>query len=386
MRRILHVTTVPESLLFLRGFANYLRDNGLGMSVATSPGPALAEFARDEDVPIHPVPMSRRISPGADLRALAQLTAVVRRTRPDIVHAHTPKGGLLGVLAGRIGGAPRRLYHMRGLPLLTQTGLKRRLLTATEWVSTHAADATICVSHSLRETAIELGIADQRSLLVLGAGSGQGVDLERFHPDRHTSGSLRETLGVAESDVLFVYLGRFAVDKGIRELLAAWAEVRRAVPQAQLLMVGAEDERDPLEARLLAHLQDDRVHRLPFQSDTVPVYAAADVVVLPSHREGFPNVPLEAAAMARPVITTDAIGCRDAVVDMRTGACVPVGDPSALARAMEVYALDPELRAAHGRAGRERVERHFDRRRVWADTVNAYRRLLREGRVTAVAP
>jgi glycosyltransferase involved in cell wall biosynthesis len=374
--KVIHVTTVPLSLMFLRGQPEYMRARGIDIQVVSSPGDELDTFARLEDVTATPIPMARAITPLADLRSLAQLWALFRRERPDIVHSHTPKGGLLGTIAATAAGVPVRLYHMRGLPLTGARGMKKQLLTLTERVSCALATEVLCVSHSLRTVALELGLADAARIRVLAGGSGQGVDANgRFDPHRVSAvdrRAFRTELGIPEDALLFAFVGRVVRDKGIHELCEAWQRVRAEIADAHLLVVGPEEPQDPISPEVRERLQrDPRVRLVGPTADTPRVYAAADVVVLPTYREGFPNVPLEAAAMERPVIATSIPGCVDAVADGVTGVLVPVKDAESLADAMLRY-RSPRLREQHAAAGRQRVLAFFARETLWHAIADTY--------------
>ncbi|MBC7174018.1 MAG: glycosyltransferase, partial [Polyangiaceae bacterium] len=176
MTRLFHVTTVPLSLRFLRGQVAFMKERGYEVHAVSSPGALLESFGDEEGIRVHAVPMSRRVDPTADLVALGRLVALFRRHRPEIVHAHTPKGGLLGILAARIAGVPVRIYHMRGLPVVTATGTRRIVLATTERVSCALASLTLAVSPSLRERAVALNLAPEERIRVLLGGSGNGVD------------------------------------------------------------------------------------------------------------------------------------------------------------------------------------------------------------------
>lgn len=380
MRRIIHVLTVPESLVFLRGQAAFMRQRDWELIVVTSPGDELVRFGDTEGIEVRALPMRRAITPASDFGALARLTYWIRRWRPTLVHSHTPKGGLLGTLAAAAARVPTRIYHMRGLPLMTATGMRRRLLTSTERVSCAAATHVLCVSHSLRRCALELGLTTADKIQVLLQGSGNGVDVTgRFDPARlaaDTRNRVRAELGIAASELVFGFVGRLVVDKGIRELALAWRGVTARFPHARLLLVGEWEEKDPVPREVRASLEaDPTVRTLGFRRDTPELYSAMDVVVLPTYREGFPNVPLEAAAMRLPVIATRVPGCEDAVVDEATGVLVPPADAPALLAAALRLGADPAARRNFGSAGRDRVDRFFRRERIWESLADTYDRL-----------
>lgn len=387
MPRVLHVFTVPESLAFVRGQAAFMRRRGYDLSVVSSPGPALDAFGAQEGVATHPVSMPRRISPGQDAMSLARLVALVRVLRPDIVHAHTPKGGLLGTIAATVARVPVRIYHMRGLPLVTAVGAQRVILRSTEQTSCGLATKVLAVSGSLRDVAIAERLCPSDKISVLAGGSGNGVDGERFDPEcvgTSARAALRARLAIPEDAPVIGFLGRLVRDKGVVELVDAFRAVRMRHPGAHLVVGGVFEERDPVPSATRRALEEDpQVHLLGYVDDTPPVYAAIDVLALPTYREGFPNVPLEAAAMRVSVVTTRVPGCVDAVVDGVTGTLVPARDASALAQALDAYLSDPVLRARHGNAGRARVEASFRRERIWEALADLYDGLL--GRAAATS-
>jgi glycosyltransferase involved in cell wall biosynthesis len=380
MARIAHIMTVPESLGFLRGQIAFMKARGHALHAITSPGPLLDEFAREYDIPTHAVEMPRRITPLDDLRALSQLMATLRAIQPDIVHAHTPKGGLLGMLAATLAGIPLRIYHMRGLPMVTATGIRRALLTGAERVSCGLAREVICVSHSLREVALDLDLVEPDKIHVLLGGSGNGVDAhQRFNPERHAHerSALRAELTIPQDATVVSFVGRLVRDKGVVELAQAWAALKADYPDAYLLIAGPEEERDAVPAHILDQLRrDPHVRMLGFVRDTPRVYAASDLLVLPTYREGFPNAPLEAAAMGLPVVATRIPGCIDAVDDGVTGLLVPPRDPQALTHAIGRYLDDPMMRVQHGQAGRARMLTDFDQRALWGALADRYEQLL----------
>lgn len=362
----------------LRGQFAAARARGFEVAVATAPGPDLDHVAARDGVEIFPVPISREIAPLADLRALAALVGVVRRWRPDVVNAGTPKAGLLGSLAARLVGVPVRLYTLRGLRFETTTGQTRAILHTTEWLAAGAATRVVAVSPSLAAEVVRLRLAPEAKVIVLGHGASNGVDVDRFaHPDPDAVAALRARLGLDLGSPVVGFVGRFTKDKGIAELVEAFGQVGERHPEARLLLVGDFEDGDRVGELARSRIEaNPRILTPGFVPDPAPAYALMDVLAFPSHREGFPNVPLEAAAAGLPVVGARATGTVDALVDGETGKLVPVGDVAALADALDGYLADPDLGRWHGAAGRRRVEAHFTNELVWANLFDAIDRLL----------
>lgn len=366
MKTLVHITTVPLSLSFVANQIPFMQDRGFDVHAISSPGRYLNDLERELDVTTWTIGMSRNITPGRDLRAQAQLIDRIRRIRPDIVHAHTPKAGLLGMVAATACQVPVRLYHMRGLLISTAQGRRRALLAAAETTSCHLAHRVICQSESLRNLAIAEQLVEPWASTVLASG-GNGVDSAHFDPVRWESAGVetRGLLCIPEDALVVGFVGRLVGDKGVNELAQAWQKVRERFENAHMVVVGPFEDRDPIDPRtrrLLEH--DERVHLIGFTRDTARYYATMDVLALPTYREGFPNVPMEAASMAIPVVATRVVGCIDAVEDGITGTLIPARDPWALELALSAYLESPARRERHGQAARQRVLAEFQPERV----------------------
>ena len=366
--RLVYIVTHPMSAdVLLRGQLKWMRAQGWEVTVITNPGPEIADIEAREGISVVPVRMEREIAPWSDARSLAEIVRVLRRLRPDVVNASTPKAGLLGMLAARAASVPVRIYTLRGLRLETTTGIKRALLWGTERISMACAQEVICVSASLRERARALNLAPRRKLMTLGHGSSNGVDCDRFVPlATEQSRELRRRHSIASNQPVIGFVGRLVRDKGVDDLLEAYERVQRTHPECILLLVGPEEEGDRLSEvtrRRLASLRGVTITGAV--SDTAPYYRLMTVLAFPSRREGFPNVPLEAAASGVPTVAARATGSVDAVVDGETGLLVPIADPKALGAALSRYLTEPLLAERHGRAARHRAERRFAREEVW---------------------
>lgn len=380
-RIVLHVTTDAANLYFLRGQLKRLQERGWEAHALSAPGADLHAFAHEEAVQVHTAPLQRSIAPLRDLRALRQVMRVIREVRPDIVHGHTPKASLIGMLAATLCRVPVRIYQVRGLPLETATGLRRALLRVTERITSWLADRVLFDSASLERVFLRERLCRAEKCVTLLGGLGNGVDARgRFDPARITARTrvrLRQRLGVQADAPIVGYVGRLARDKGIAELAAAWPLVRGRHPTAHLLLIGNVDEREPAPPHVFAALRaDPSVHFVGHVADVAPWYASINVVVLPTYREGLPNVLLEAAAMARPVVATHVTGCVDAVRDQETGLLIEPRSVSRLADAIDRYLSQPVLARRHGNTGRARVLRDFRQEPLWDACAAEYGRLL----------
>lgn len=379
---VLHVMASPLSLCFLRGQGDYMKKHEFELVVVCSPGGDAVLFAREEGVDVHQVSITRSFSPLKDLVSLIRLVRLIRRLRPIIVQAHTPKAGLLGMVAARLAGVRGRIYSMRGLPSLTARGGVRLMLECAERVSCTLARRVICESESLRAVVLARGLCNPAKCTVLANGSGHGVDAAvRFNPQRfrpEDADRIKKRFNLPPSGPIIGFVGRLTLDKGLRELWRAWQVVKESHRDAVLFVVGDLDSRLPLPEGLLGELSSDaRVRRTAWTSEIAEAYSVMDLLVLPSYREGLPNVVLEASAMEIPVVATDVVGCVDAIRPGVTGSLVPVRDPSALAAAIVRYLESPELRKRHGTNAREWVAASFQPQTIMNELVLEYRRVSR---------
>ena len=375
--RLVHVMTVPQTLELIGGQIDHVAENGFEVHAVASPGPLLDRFADRHRARVHGVPMERRISPLSDLRALAALTRLLRELRPTLVHSHTPKAGLLGMLAARRAGVPLRVYQVRGLLTHTAGGVRRLLLRRGERTSCAVARQVVCNGPSLLRELVDQGLCPAAKARVLCSGSN-GVDARhRFDPARQAhAGEARRRLGLPAEAPVIGFVGRLVRDKGVAELTAAWRRLRAARPDLRLLIVGPFEERDAVGGERRELEADPRVHLTGLVDDMPAHYRAMDVLALPTYREGFPNAPLEAAAMGIPVVATRVVGCVDAVADGETGTLVPPRDAEALAAALAAYLDSPELRRRHGEAGRRRVLANYRPEPIWRATLDLYAEMM----------
>lgn len=365
--KIALVTTVPDTLAsILIRQPNYLAKH-FDISLVTSPGSLVARVEDNEGLSVRTVPMERGINPFKDLISIWHMWRTLRRLRPDIVHSYTPKAGLVTMVSAWLCGVPIRVHTFTGLIFPTATGLKQKILI---WV-----DRLICAcaSHVVPEGLgvqrdLESYRITRKPLKVIGHGNIAGVDTAHFNPEaagvQTAAADLEAMLKLEPQAMVFCFVGRLNKDKGIAELCAAFD----ALPgQAHLLLVGGVDHSAPISNDLKENIKNNpRIHALGFMEDVRPVLCLANVLVLPSYREGFPNVVLQAGSMGLPVIATDINGCNEIIEHKFNGWLVPPRDTEALSVAMQETMQTPEnLRKEIGKRARERVQQRFEQRQHW---------------------
>jgi len=351
---------------FYRGYLAYLRSCGWDVTLVGHSTGDLERIAETEGVRAIAVPMRRDPAPLQDLVSLARLAALFIKARPAAVVSATPKASLLGMVAARLCGVPVRVYQMWGLRLETETGLRRTIYRTLEKVTARGATHIVANSRSLANAAEAEGVA--RDILVLGEGSATGIDLAHYSASAPMPSVDSETAHFLESDpsgFTVGFVGRVNRDKGVPTLLEAARLATERGVAVRLLIVGSS-ESDDIEKLIEQAAASLPVHRVSAVDDPRPYFRAMDVNCLPTLREGFPNVVLEAAALGVPTITTDATGARDSVVDNETGLIFPVHDAAALAEAIVRTATEAGLLERFSAVGRERVRTDFDQAIVWA--------------------
>ena len=374
---VLHVTTIGLTLEhILLPHLIGIRDFGFHVLTASAPGPGV-ERLEQVGVPHHPLTHStRRFSLSNDVRAFIELFRLIRRLRPDIVHTHNPKPGFYGRIAARLANVPLVVNTVHGLYATPDDPfLKRFAVYSLERIAAAFSHHELTVNQDDLRTLELLGVPPQRLTLL-----GEGIDLTRFDPARWPGARerLRAEWRLQPGDVVFGFVGRFVEEKGLPELVEAFRILRdKRLPVHLVLIGGADpDKSDSLEPERLRNIDPEGVQVLGWQQMVEPHLLALDVLVLPSHREGFPLTPMEAAALGVPAIVSDVRGARDTVVPEVSGLRIPVRDVPALAAAMERLARDEALRRRLGRGAREESRTRFDVQDKVRITLDVYRRGL----------
>ena len=368
-RKLIRVAASPISLdLLLKGQLNYLSGFFAVLAVA-SPGAEHARIRRREGVETVELEIERSISLWKDLKSLWRLFLLFRRERPWGVHSVTPKAGLLSMAAAALARVPVRVHTFTGLIFPYREGAFKFLLKQMDRLTCLFATHVIPEGEGVRRQLLA-GKITGKPLEILAHGNVNGIDPDYFRRSGWRQ-EMRKSLELPEKAVLFVFVGRITEDKGVRELLAAFSALR------------AEAERAPVFLALVGWTEDcsgvdldvPGVFRPGFQEDIRPWLEAADVFVLPSYREGFPNSLLQAGAMELPSIATDICGCNEIVKDGVNGLLVPARDEEALRQAMTALRDDPERRRRMGVQAAEQVKSRFSCRIVWEALVHFYGRV-----------
>ena len=352
-------STIPITIdTFHRELIRQVQAQGYDVCMVSSPGPELERVGNEMGIRVRSLPMTREISPVADLVALVRWFRVCVAERPSLVIGATPKASLLSLVAGRATRARRRLYYLGGLRLEGEQGRRRQLLAATERLTSWASTEVVANSPSLAARYAELRLAPPRKLRQTRPGSSHGVDSTHFSP-RPPDLELADRLGVDRSVPVIGFVGRLTHDKGIDSLISAMALLRADGVICQLLVVGAQNEPDSADYLDKLKSTGEGVVAVGAVDDVRPYFALMDVHVLPSLREGFPNVVLEASAMELPTVTTDATGAIDSVRDGETGVIVRSQDTRGLADAVRTLLGDPVRASRYGVAARNWVVSDF---------------------------
>jgi glycosyltransferase involved in cell wall biosynthesis len=376
-RRVVHVTTTDMSLALLLGpQLRAFAAAGMDVVGVSAPGPWVEQLEAGgirHEALRH---ATRSVAVGQDVLALGELTRLLRRLRPDIVHTHNPKPGLYGRVAARLARVPVVVNTVHGLYATADDPAGRRALVyGLERFASVFSDAELLQNVEDVDVLRRWRVPEGKVVVL-----GNGIDLSRFGPpDAAGVDKARAALGVGPDTVVVGFVGRLVWQKGLGELLEAAEILRARCPEVALVIVGPEDpdkadalgQGDLARARALGN-----VALLGRRDDVEDLYPGFDVFVLPSYREGFPRAAMEAAASGVAVVATDIRGCRQVVDDGVTGLLVPVRDAGALARALEELAGDAGRRRSMGAAGRRKAEAEFDDRRVVERTLAVYQRLL----------
>jgi glycosyltransferase involved in cell wall biosynthesis len=382
-KKLVRITTVPISLLVLLKKQLKFMSAYFEVIGVSSPGKTLDEVSSQEGIRTAEVSMTRAITPVNDLKALWRLYRLFKKERPDIIHTHTPKAGLLGMIAGRFARIPVRMHTVAGLPLMESKGLKKKVLEFTERLTYRCATSVYPNSKNLAQFIIDHNYCAPSKLKVLGNGSSNGIDTEFFQANEGVICSgieLKKKFGISDKDFVFVFVGRLVRDKGIEELIDAFSSLKRTHTNIKLFLVGPfEEQLDPLAAKtkqIITH--DPAIIVAGFQPDIRSYLAVSHVLTFPSYREGFPNVPMQAGCFGIPSIVTDINGCNEIIIHEKNGLIIPVKDVEALYVSMVRLMTDQSLYLNLKGNARQMILDRYDQKKFWEILLNEYKDQLRK--------
>ena len=386
MKKLIRITTVPLSLkVLLKGQLRFMASNGFDVKGVSSEGEELREVHENEGIAVEAITMSRKITPFQDLKSLWEMWNFLRKEKPQIVHTHTPKAGIIGMLAARLAGVPHRLHTVAGLPLMEATGTKRKILNFVEKLTYSSATRVYPNSKGLYDFILQNNFTQSNKLKIIANGSSNGIDTTFFSPDQVTElerVTLREKLNIQPDDFVFVFVGRIVSDKGINELIKAFSQLQ-AVENNEpagiklLLVGGLENDLDPLNPETLAEINQNKdIISVGFQQDVRSFFAIADALVFPSYREGFPNVVMQAGAMGLPSIVSDINGCNEIIIEGENGLIIPSKNVEKLKEKMLTLAKDKNLYTKLKGNSRRMIENRYEQSVVWNALLEEYEGLL----------
>ncbi len=391
--KLIRITTIPLSLrVLLKGQLRFMSEHFEVVGVSSA-GSDLEEVHKNEGIRVEAIEMTRQITPVQDLISLWKLYRWLKNEKPQIVHTHTPKAGIIGMLAAKLAGVPHRLHTVAGLPLMESTGIKRTILNFVEKMTYRAATKVYPNSKGLYDFILANHYTKAAKLKVIGEGSSNGIDTSFFSPEvvsEKENLALKQSLGIKQDDFVFVFVGRLVGDKGINELVSAFSQLKTQNSQppthnpqlkthnSKLLLVGPlETALDPLNPETLREIESNpNILSVGFQKDVRPYFAISDALVFPSYREGFPNVVLQAGAMGLPAIVSDINGCNEIIVENENGIIIPPKSTVDLQNAMRKLLANNEVYTKLAGNARPMILSRYEQMEVWKEILEEYKAMI----------
>ncbi len=360
---------------------HFMKQNGFDVVMISAAGEEIEEVKTNEDCRHITVPMTRKITPFKDLACLWQLTKIFKEEKPDIVHTHTPKAGLLGMLAAKLSGVKVRIHTVAGLPLMVETGFKFQLLKFIEKLTYVSANHVWPNSFSLLKYIKEHKLTNDKKLKVISKGSSNGINLARFTKNNFNKEILEEvkkSIAFDENTKYLLCIGRLVKDKGIIELVETFVNILPKHKNVKLVLVGKfEMELDPLPASILEEIKTNKnIIHIDWSAYVEYYISLATIFVFPSHREGFPNVLLQSGALGTPIVCSTIAGNIDVVENNITGLLFDKGNTLQMENQIN-FALE-HTDEMHKMAVtlKNNIFNYYDRNIVWKAILNEYKLLL----------
>jgi glycosyltransferase involved in cell wall biosynthesis len=362
----------------LPGQMHFMSTRGFEVLMISADGKELADVIEKEHCRHMIVPMTRKITPWQDLKCLFQLIKIFRKEKPDIVHTHTPKAGLLGMLAAKLCGVKVRIHTVAGLPLMVEKGFKYQLLKFIEKLTYASAGQVWPNSNSLMQFIIKNKLCKTSKLRMIAKGSTNGIPLKRFckeNLDEKSIAGIKEKINYSSRNTYLLCIGRLVVDKGIAELVHVFTQLQKANDDLILILVGEfETSLDPLPAETLLEIEiNPSIIHIHWTTQVEYYMHLSDFFVFPSHREGFPNVLLQAGAMGLPVICSHITGNIDIVTNNETGLIFESGNEQQMLKLLQYALLHPQHMQTMAKKLQQEIKENYPQENIWQKIMEAYK-------------
>ena len=368
--KVLHVVNISFVIPYFFGDQfKFMKDNDVESFVACSENENLKKYSIDYGFTKLEIPIRRKISFFQDLKSIFILIYYIRKYKIDIIVGHTPKGGLLASVAATL-SQTKCIYVRHGLNFETQTGFSLLIMKTVETVCSRLSKLTINVSKSVLEKSLRENLVLKKNQILLNEGSFNGVDSElKFNPNSYSIKKSNEI-------ITYGFIGRLSKDKGFELLINSWNQLIQIHKNIKLIIAGPLDERDPINDFYISLIHDCKsIDYLGEISQSEHFYNQIDVLVLPSHREGFPTVVLEASSMKKAIITSRSTGCIDSIIENKTGIHCDLNEES-LIKSIEYYINNPTKISEHGEMGREFITTNFNNKLIWKELLKEYKKIF----------
>ena len=379
--KLIRITTVPLSLdKLLSGQLNFMQSHYEVVAVSSEKD-YLERVGIKENVRTFHLEMSRKITPLKDLLAVLKLFLFLVKEKPLIIHTHTPKAGIVGMIASKMAFVPHRFHTVAGMPLMEVQGVKRKILDFVEKVTYLCATKVYPNSFGLKDIILENNFCKENKLKVLANGSSNGIDTAYFSKllfSFESTVALKKKLGITQEDFVFVFVGRLVRDKGINEMVAAFEALQKEEGRIKLLLVGNyESDLDPLFPETIKKIETNTaIISVGFQNDVRSYLSISNVLVFPSYREGFPNVVMQAGSMGLPAIVSDINGCNEIIINNKNGLIIAVKDQQAICNAMRILQSDISLYTTLTANSRSRIVEFYEQKVIWEALLKEYDTVL----------
>ncbi|WP_274476225.1 glycosyltransferase family 4 protein [Mangrovimonas aestuarii] len=370
----------------LKGQLKFFRENGFDVYAASSKSTSknykdeVKDLTEREGIPHYVIPFTRKLNPLFDLYSLFCTIKLILKLKPDVVHTHSPKAGVVGMLAARLCGVPLKIHTVAGLPLMEEKGFTKKLLITVEKLTYTLADYVLPNSKNLQSYIINNIYNDKKKIFLIGNGSSNGIDLEYYNKKSVPLEILKqckEKYDIRDTDIVLSYVGRLAHYKGVNELIEAFVELQNKIGNLKLLLIGAIEEINPLKEDNLKQINENySIISTGQQKDIRPFLAVSDIFVFPSYREGFPQSLMQAAAFNIPCIATNINGCNEIIEDGKSGFLIPVKNVQGITDTCELLINNKNLRDEVAKNSRKKLEMDFEQTRLWKHLLKFYNQAL----------